>query len=75
MTLKPDVFRAPGEKTPQCLVRKIEDRGVSSLFDCKENYNGSIILLQERGDIQAQISHLFNVGFLMWRWKVNLVFR
>jgi len=38
---------------------------VNSLFDCKENYNGSIIRLQEREDIQAQISHLFNVGFLM----------
>jgi len=32
---------------------KIEDRGVTSLFDCKENYSGSIILLQEKGDIQA----------------------
>jgi len=32
---------------------KIEDREVNSLFDSKESYNGSIILLQERGDIQA----------------------
>ena len=55
--------------------REIKDRGVNSLFDCKESYSGSIILLQERGDIQAQISPLFKVGFLMWRWKVNLVFR
>ena len=54
---------------------KIEDRGVNSLSDCEENYNGSIILLQERGDIQAQISPLFNAGFLMWQWKVNLIFR
>ena len=45
---------------------KIEDQGVNSLSDCKENYNGSIILLQERGDIQTQISPLFNAGFLMW---------
>ena len=34
-----------------CLVGKIKDRGVNSLFDCKENYSGSIILLQERGEI------------------------
>ena len=32
---------------------KIEDREVNSLFDSKESYSGSIILLQERGDIQA----------------------
>ena len=32
---------------------KIEDREVNSLFDCKESYSGSIILLQEREDIQA----------------------
>ena len=44
---------------------KIEDRGVNSLFDCKEIYNGSIIQLQERGDIQAEISPLFNAGFLI----------
>ena len=54
---------------------KIKDRGVNSLFDGKENYNGSIILSQERGDIQAQTSSLFNAGFLMWRWNLNLVFR
>ena len=42
---------------------KIEDRSVNSLFDGKENYNRSIILLQERGDIQTQISPLFNIGF------------
>ena len=46
---------------------KLWDRGVNSLFDCKENYSGSIILSQERGDIQAQTSPLFNAGFLMWR--------
>ena len=54
---------------------KIEDRDVNSLFDSKESYNGSIILLQEREDIHAWISPLFTAGFLMWRWKVNLVFR
>jgi len=32
---------------------KIEDREVNSLFDSKESYSGSIILLQERGDIHA----------------------
>ena len=32
---------------------KIEDRGVTSLFDCKENYSESIILLQVRGDISS----------------------
>jgi len=32
---------------------KIEDREVNSLFDSKESYSGSIILLEERGDIQA----------------------
>jgi len=42
------------------LTGKIKDRGVNSLFDYKENYNRSIILLQERGDIQAQISTLPN---------------
>jgi len=47
-------------------VRKLKAR-VNSLFDCKENYNGSIIRLQEREDIQAQISPLFSAGFLMWR--------
>ena len=36
-----------------CLAGKIEDREVNSLFDCKESYSGSIILLQEREDIQA----------------------
>jgi len=48
-------------------VGKIEDRGINSLFDDTENYNGSIILLQEREDVQAQISPLFNARFLMWR--------
>ena len=33
--------------------REIEDRGVNSLFNCKESYSGSIILLQEREDIQT----------------------
>jgi len=56
-----------GERLCPMFGGKIEDRGVNSLFDGKENYSGSIILLQERGDIQAQISPLFNVGFLMWR--------
>jgi len=59
----------------RCLVGEIEDQGVNFLFDSKKNYSGSIILSQERGDIQAQISLLFKAGFLMWRWKVNLVFR
>ena len=36
-----------------CLVGEIEDRGVNSLFDSKENYSETIIFLQERGDIQA----------------------
>ena len=52
-----------GQSIWMCLMGKIEDRGVNSLSDCKEIYNGSIILLQERGDIQAQISPLFNAGF------------
>jgi len=55
-------------------VGKIGDRSINSLFDSKENYSESIILLQEREDIQAQISPLFNVGSLMWQWKVNLIF-
>jgi len=33
------------------------------------------IRLQEREDIQAQIFSLFNAGFLMWQWKVNLISR
>ena len=37
-------------KHEDCLVGKIEDRGVNSLFDCKENYSGSIILYK-RGEI------------------------
>ena len=32
---------------------KIEDRDVNSLFDSKQSYNGSIILLQERKDIHV----------------------
>ena len=43
---------------------KIESE-VNSLFDCKEYYNGSIIQLQEREDIQAQNFSLFKAGFLM----------
>jgi len=30
-----------------------------------KDYNESILQLQERGDIQAQISSLFIVGFLI----------
>ena len=37
-----------------CLVEEnIENREVNSLFDYKESYRRSIILLQERGDIQV----------------------
>ena len=49
-----------------CWWKKIGDRGINSLFDSKENYSESIILSQERGDIQAQIFPLFNARFLMW---------
>ena len=41
---------------------KIKDRGVNSLFDCKESYSGSIILLQERRDIQTRISICLVLG-------------
>ena len=32
---------------------KIKDREVTSLFDSKESYSGSIILLQEREDVET----------------------
>jgi len=62
--------RTPTKATPFSLVygcevfggEKIEDRDVNSLFDCKESYSGSIILLQEREDIQTWISPLFSAG-------------
>jgi len=31
----------------------IKDRNINSLFDSKESYNGSIILLQERKDVET----------------------
>jgi len=31
----------------------MEDQNVNSLFDSKESYNGSIILLQEREDVET----------------------
>ena len=40
-----------------------------------KDYNGFILQLQEREDVETWISPLFNAGFLRWRWKVNLVFR
>ena len=41
------------EQKQECLTREIiEVRNVNSLFDSKECYNGSIILVQEREDFE-----------------------
>jgi len=40
----------------------------------KDHNNLKQSRLQKKEDIQAQIFSLFNDGFLMQRWKVNLIF-
>ena len=40
-----------------------------------KDYDGFILRLQERKDVETWISPLFNAGFFKWRWKVNLVLR
>ena len=40
-----------------------------------KDYNGPIVRLQGREDVESWILPLFNAGFFKWRWRVNLILR